>query len=297
MRGKVACPLFVAALALVAGCGRCGARTDVSDAGGASAGAVDAGAPQSPGALPATDLRSALVLVFPEFRGATVNAAKATMERTVAWSGAEPLPAALEPLLRAKGWTDIAPDGDAVTAQRKPFKFRGAPQGERVSLQIFLEFGNEEVGNLIYATTAVGTEHLGALLPALEGAREPKDTFTLDMRYIARASRAHFLVEQLVNGLSASGWKVEEREVADAGFVLADEMDGGVDAGPRRPRPSDVERLADGGRVPDPDEVPVPLEARYTLHDAHRGGRITVHRTRAAVELRYVQPLLPPRAR
>ena len=93
----------VALATMLGGCSRCGGGPTQTDAGVT----VDAGAPASPavahGRLPATDLRSAVILIYPEYRGVYAVAGRAWLERALPPS-----------LLRMEtfgnsGWFDAAP--------------------------------------------------------------------------------------------------------------------------------------------------------------------------------------------
>lgn len=239
-------------------CERCGDKA-----------AVDAGVPDSgpiaqvpKGYLPATDLRSALILIYPEFRGARIEGGRALLTRTVDWRGEGSLEQALSASLKQRGFTDVKTEGDTLSAKTGPFEFAARREGDTVLLQLWLPLVEEHVGKLLHSPAPLGTEHLGNMLPSLEGAKNPREVFTMELRYRAyKPDRATFLIRQVVEGLMTVGWA------------------------PTKPLEGWQDRKPDGGV----GDIPSPLNV--TIVNADSGGSLNVDRDEAKVTLTYVQPL------
>ncbi|MBX5481270.1 MAG: hypothetical protein IRZ16_05385 [Myxococcaceae bacterium] len=260
MRALVVAAACGACVLTATGCRWCG-ETSAADAG-VDAGAK-AGTAQPRGALTGIDLRSALILIFPEYRGAGVHGARAWVERTLNVPGTT----AIEPLLaepaKAKGFTGLKVEGDTLSASRPPFGLKATRAPGQVQESLDIRLAPEEVQKLFTAPTALGSEQLQYMLPKPEGARVVRDTFNMELAYVAKPGRANFLVRQLVEGLITVGWS--------------------PDAPLNWPGPN-----PDGG-VGD-----IPLQTTVTVRRADTGGSVQVTRNVGEVYIKYQQPLVAP---
>ncbi|MGA9522378.1 MAG: hypothetical protein WBV82_12995 [Myxococcaceae bacterium] len=256
----------VVGLAL-AGCDRCGGGREGADAGRIAAG--DAGTPSpllqgTRGALHATDLRSAMILIFPEFRGAHVKGGRAVLEREVTWSpsgSGEKLSDIVAPQLKRQGYG--APDvTDAtLTAKRPPFELEVRRTNGQVVSTIALPLEEGVMNKLLHSPSPMGTEHLSTLIPRLPGETAARESFRMELNYVAKPDRANFLVRSLVEDLMGVGWK------------------------PATPLVGWEPTLPDGGAGPIPEDLELALVNEDT------GGRLEIERRRGEVVLRYLQPL------
>ena len=257
----------VALATMLGGCSRCGGGPTQTDAGVT----VDAGAPASPavahGRLPATDLRSAVILIYPEYRGVYAVAGRAWLERVVQLSGDVKPAEVLPPLLKAKGFTDISEAEGTVKAKRAPFEFEATREGDQLKMQIAMPVTEKEIGRLLYSPAPISTEHMQFMMPALPKAdvKGIEDTFTLDLGYGAKPERANFLIRQVVEGLIAVGWAPT---TPLTGWAKEKKPDGGVGD--------------------------IPLQMTAIIHQEDTGGTLEVRRNAGRVLLHYTQPLVSP---
>jgi len=184
-------------------CGRCSRPTQ----------AVDAGCPSCELSLREThptDVRTALMTVFPEFRGAVLTGGSAELVRDLSWTLPEgkPLEEVLAPLVRAKGFS--APDGGGagLIGSRGPLTLHASTQGGHLLLTARLPVDNDDVAQIFQSPAPLSTEVLGTFLPVPEGARPLSERFTLSIDYQAREVRADFLVRQMVDLLVGGHWTV-----------------------------------------------------------------------------------------
>lgn len=261
--------LFIAAaIALtVAGCSRCGGSGTAAQDAGAQASAHDGADRDTPpeGTLLATDLRSALILIHPEFRFARISGEHTGVVREVTLPEGTSLLAALEAPLREKKFGNIREEEGAVLAESPPLRFearRAKDSATTVTERLYLPIDDETFRKILHAPTPMGSEHLSALMPLPEGARFVRERFEMTLRYGARPDHASFLVRRLVEGLLQIGWEVRGTEV-----------------------PKWEANLPDGGL----DTVPHELE--LSLEQPQTGGRLHIDRRVGRVILEYVQPL------
>jgi hypothetical protein len=253
------------AVMIGAGCGRCQERVPDPNAGGADTGAqgstlsasADAGAP---GAVPASvDLKSALTLVYPEFRWATLRLGRAALVRR--YPGALPreqVAAALE----AQGSEPLEARGEQLEVLRSPFEVTAsASPGGGWELSAAVPIRDEDLGRVLYAKAPLSTDVLRGQLPPL-GLGWDSERFELTVRYEANPARASFLVWQLVDSLVGSGWRTEP-------------------ALERWPKPS-------------PKGVGGPKDPlQLVLQQVGSGGSIELRRAGGVVDLHYRQLLAP----
>lgn len=188
------------ALFAAAGCSRCGGSA-AADAGSSVVHAGTAPAAQAPqGTLPATDLRSALFLIFPEFRWSKVLDGHATLTRT----------------FRHGSDVKAALDGGGISA-RPPFTVDVAQAGEQVKMSASLPLDTSTVQRLIHSPSPIGTENLSLMLPRVPGAEDVREVFELELRYESSDQHVPVLVRQLVQGLQTTGWESESALPADGG--------------------------------------------------------------------------------
>lgn len=259
-------PLLAAlGLCLIAGtfggCDRCGARSAGTDAV-PSEPADAALPPTSRPVMHATDLRSALILIHPEFRGARIESGRTALVRILEWPEQTSLLEALEPALKARGHQNISGDAQNVTARHPPMMFEAGRDGAQVTLGMTLPLDEETVGRILHSPSPMGTEHLGSLLPALPGAHITDEVYVMEIAYTAKPDRANFLVRSLMEDMQTLGW---EPTAPLVGW--------------------DTPRLADGG------VGPVPSTFDVTVVSPHTGGRLQIVRNAGEVKLRYDQPL------
>jgi hypothetical protein len=255
-RRSPALPALLGAGLLLGACGRCGDRP----AGVPLARQADAGTHR---ALPGIDLRSALILIHPEFRFARVSGERAGIERQVAFPDDRPLLPALEEGLSAKKFENVREEDGVVRADAPPLQFEARRRGRGVvTVALYLPLDDDSVRKLLHSPSPMGSEHLSARAPSPEGGRRLREAFVMHLRYGARPDHASFLVRRLVEGLLQTRWEVQD--------------------GPPPRWPSASE---DGGL----DTVPHHLD--LTLEQVETGGRLEVERRVGRVRLRYVQPL------
>jgi hypothetical protein len=177
---------LLAAASLVAAC-RC-PPSAAPDAGGAT---VER----------ATDLRTALQLIFPEYRGVHVLATTATYTRHV-----EPLAPGELDKAKAQAATNGF-TGDPL--QRDPFTMTLEPRGPGLDLALVLPIKEQEIGRIYAAPASMSSQAMANWLPKLSSP-VVRDVFTLELTWqAARPARAAFLNWQLVDGLLRGGWRAQ----------------------------------------------------------------------------------------
>jgi hypothetical protein len=147
----------------------------------------------------ASDLHTALELVFPEYRGVKVLKTTATLTRRL-----EPFNHA--DLERAKAQAVANGfSGDPLT--RPPFTMTLEEQGNALTMQLVLPIREDEIGRIFSAPAAMSSETMAHWLPTLSSpiARE---TFEFEVEWEAlKPGRAAFLNWQLVDGALRSNWQ------------------------------------------------------------------------------------------
>jgi hypothetical protein len=177
---------FFAAALLVAAC-RCPSPAG-HDSGG---GAVER----------VTDLRTALQLIFPEYRGVHVLQTTATYTRRI-----DPLAAGELDKAKAQA-TANGFKGDPL--QRDPFTMKLEPDGTALVETLVLPIKEEEIGRIYAAPAAMSSQSMANWLPKLSSPIV-RDVFVLEMTWEApRTGRAAFLNWQLVDGLLHGGWQAQ----------------------------------------------------------------------------------------
>jgi hypothetical protein len=176
-----------------------------------------------------TDLRSALVLAFPEYRGVPQVQAEAIVIREL--SGARDWAAVRAEHLQRQAFTPD-PEG-GLGGARPPYRFELDPRGDRATATLVLPVDGETIMRVFQTPSAVSSADLALLLPRGGGLVTERDVFELHVSYAALPeSRAAFLVRQVARLLLDNGqWKprtLPERwgESLDAGpEVLPERFD------------------------------------------------------------------------
>lgn len=152
-----------------------------------------------------TDLRSALLLIFPEYRGAHILSGQATLDRRYL---AEPAPLATWTALADGGWS--SPPWTIARLDAHAW-------------QVALPLSDELVGRLFASPAPASTAEFGAVLPKAEVALE---SWRFELSYVAvTPARAAFLSHQLVELLRNNGqWTSSALP-----FVWGKTADGGTD--------------------------------------------------------------------
>jgi hypothetical protein len=146
-----------------------------------------------------TELRTALQLIFPEYRAVSVHQTTATYTRRV-----DPLKAGelekAKAQAAANGFT-----GDPL--QRDPFTLKLEPDGTALVETLVLPIKQEEIARIYAAPAALSTQGMANWLPKLSSPIV-RDVFTLELEWEApRPGRTAFLNWQLVDGLLHGGWQ------------------------------------------------------------------------------------------
>jgi hypothetical protein len=199
----------LAVLVLAAGCSRCGTTAK-----------PDAGTPLR--LAHSMDLKSALFLIFPEYRGVVRFLGTASLTRV--YSGAGPLEPALAQTLTSNGFTRLT-DGGAAW-ERLPYVVEPITEAGQPAARLSFDFTGPTVERVMQAPAPVSSLELGLLLPAggpnLAFARE---TFEVSVDYLAlNERRGAILSRQVVDLLRSNGqWTTEALPEgwADAGFADA----------------------------------------------------------------------------
>jgi hypothetical protein len=173
---------------------------------------VDAGAPSAPVAPSgptkrSTDLRSVLLLVYPEYRGTNLRSAAARLTRTMSgerdWNG-------LSHALFAKNKVVETPDDAGVAGTFDLFRLRVMPDAKGAVGTIEIPIDGETIGRLYTNPASLSSAQLGLWLPR-EGVTIARDVFDFDLEYDAVSeNRAAFLSRQLIDLLlSNAQWTVD----------------------------------------------------------------------------------------
>ncbi len=251
---------------LLSGCRCGGAGREAPDAGTSTSAATTPQDQPPVGTVMGIDLRSALILIHPEFRYARVSGERTGVQREITLTSESSLKDALEPSLLEKKFQNVREEDGVVKAEQPPLQFEarrgeGEAKGE-VTMALFLPLDSDTVLKLLHSPTTMGSEHFSAMMPMPVDGTFEREHFFMRMRYGARPDHASFLVRRLVEGMLGVGWNVEDGE---APKWEANLEDGGLDT--------------------------LPHELDLVLVQPHTGGRLTIDRRVGRVILDYVQPL------
>ncbi len=160
------------------------------------------GTPERPHTKREIDLRSTLLIAFPEYRGAQVTSGSARLTRTVKGSASEAEAAALK-TLEANQFTR-----NGQLWSRPPYTAWVSGSTWAVSVPL----DDATVGKLYMAPTSMSSGDLAMWYP-----REPakfaieREVFDFELHYEATPDRAAFLTRQLIRLLLGSGqWRALE---------------------------------------------------------------------------------------
>jgi hypothetical protein len=181
---------LVVTLLLLSGCARCKS------------------APPAPHLKRSMDLRTALILSFPEYRGAKVLDGHATLTRTV--SGVE----SLAPLLKD---LHVPP----------PLELRLVREGTPGELSVTLPMTDELVGSVYSSPRAISTGEMALYFPRAKGLVTERESFELTLHYRGSTlHRAAFLSRQVIELLLGNQqWAL--RDGGAEGFEPNNPEDGG----------------------------------------------------------------------
>jgi hypothetical protein len=176
-----------------------------------SATPADAGTTQSAAAKGtvsrSTDLRSVLLLVYPEYRGTNLVSARARLSRTLSgekdWTS-------LAHALFAKNKVTEKPDDGGVAGSFDLFELRVVPGPKSATSTIDLPIDGDTLGRLYTNPASLSSAQLGLWLPK-EGVTISREVFDFDLVYDAVSeNRASFVTRQLVDLLLGnSQWTVD----------------------------------------------------------------------------------------
>jgi hypothetical protein len=210
-----------------------------------------------------TDLRSVLLLVYPEYRGTNLVSARTRLSRTLSgekdWN-------ALAHALFAKNKVAEKPDDGGVAGTFDLFELRIVPGTKGATGTIELPIDGETLGRLYTNPASLSSAQLGLWLPK-EGVTITREVFDFDLVYDAVSeNRAGFVTRQLVDLLLGnSQWTV----------------DGALPDG-WEPAPPD------GGRGP------VPSTFSVSLTGVVDGAKVAVTRAGRRVTVRYTLTTFEP---
>jgi hypothetical protein len=149
----------------------------------------------------ATDLRVALQLIFPEYRGVRVLQTTATYSRRI-----DPLAAGELDKAKAQAAANGF-HGDPL--QREPFTLKLEPDGTALNETLVLPIKQEEIGRIYAAPAPLSSQAMANWLPKLSSPIV-REVFVADMEWEApRPGRTSFLNWQLVDGLLHGGWQAQ----------------------------------------------------------------------------------------
>lgn len=147
-----------------------------------------------------TDLRSATLAMFPEWRGVQLTKGSAVVTRAIRPAKAGDLESA-HAIAEQNGFT-----GEPLT--RPPFMLELSQNGDTLYETLRMQMKEEELGRVLSAPNAMSSESLAHWLPKV-GPTESEE-FALDIEWVAvKVSRADFLVWQLVDGATRARWTVD----------------------------------------------------------------------------------------
>ncbi len=158
---------------------------------------IDAGAPH---VKRQADLRSTLLVAYPEYRGTRVTSGRAVLTRRVLGEPAEAEAAAMKTLESHQ----FARSGEAWV--RAPYKV--TISGAAYAIEVPLD--QDMVGKLFMAPTAMGSTDMAMWFPRGAGSMPVAfETFELELGYLASSPhRAEFLTRQLITLLLGnSQWR------------------------------------------------------------------------------------------
>lgn len=208
-------------LLVLSSCDRCQRDGGVADGSVSTvvATGVDAGRP----AVDATDLRSALFLVFPEFRVTKVQEAMASLERVSRLGkNGTPLPQVAE-ALKQKGWTIESTGEDRlITASNPPFLLLARVESGTLTQTLRLPLTEDQVHQIFGAPAAQTTETLGERFAELPGLVPLEETFRFHLAFASTVDRAGFIAGRQVRALLDDGWKMTGPAILsdrDAGYA------------------------------------------------------------------------------
>jgi hypothetical protein len=188
--------VFAAVAVALSSCARCApSSTSTPDAGAANAARVpDAGRPHVKHSV---DLRTALLVAYPEYRGTTILDGRVALKRTY-----EALPEdAWAQSVKANGFVEV--DGGFT---RTPFLLeRPAPNVAVLSMRV----DGEVIGKVLEAPMPLSSMDMGLFLP--RGLPVAFESYELFLHYGATPhQRAGFLTRQVVELLLRNGqWTLE----------------------------------------------------------------------------------------
>ena len=175
----------------------------------------------------AMDLRTGLILIFPEWRGAQVIDAESRLSRTVT-----PLPlewvASSEKALQAHQFVPSL-DGGVLSAARPPFVFSSQVQGDALSQAVSIALSADDVTRIYQSPAPLSSEQMALWLPRFPN-RSYRERFELSVHYRAQPSRAAFLIRQLVDLSTRGLWTVKSLPIG----WESPKPDGGVGSTPER---------------------------------------------------------------
>ncbi len=201
------CAWVAAALIASSACSRCGERRP-ADAGTGTPGigAVTDGGPVTH----SIDLRTVLLLAFPENRGADIQVGRATLIRRAHgladWKGA---------VSQAFGrmsfaLQDAGTDALLVGANAGLNVSLQSVQGDAAELRFWLELDDEVVMKLYGAPVSLSTQEMALYFPRDKQAVVDDERFIVALDYVADERRAAFLTKQALQLLERSGMFVFE---------------------------------------------------------------------------------------
>jgi hypothetical protein len=197
-----------------------------------------------------TDLRTAMLASYPEFRGAQVVTGKASLARRLDHNvPLEDVVGTIE-----KNGFAVSREDDRLSAVRAPFTLEIVGPVMTVSMPIV----DADISKLMSAASSLTTEQMALWFPPLPALGLTKEMFRFQLRYEASGSRAGFLAWQMVDLNTQGTWRVAKWP---AGYELTRRPDGG------------------GGGVPE--------EYSLELVDSTTTATIKVHRKGAFVDLSY----------
>lgn len=174
---------------LLSGCAKCGAPKPVADAGARASQKL---APPKHSA----DLRTAIIYIYPEYRGTALLDATATLTRTI------------------PGLTDATRDEALKTLRYEPAEDGGwafstfhlsQPAADQLSLLV--TFDTDHLAQLYVTPTGLSSMELGQYLP--RNLPAGAERFTFDVHYVSSPDRSRELVRQAATLLQANAqWKL-----------------------------------------------------------------------------------------
>lgn len=152
------------------------------------------------------DLRTGLILIFPEWRGAQVVAAESRLSRTVT-----PLPSgwvsSSEKTLQTHQFA-ASLDGGVLSATRPPFVFVSHAQGEVLVQEVSVVLTADDVTRIYQSPAPLSSEQMALWLPTFSSSGY-SERFALSVHYRAPPTRASFLTRQLVDLSTRGLWQVK----------------------------------------------------------------------------------------